>query len=127
MAFLVALLLAMPWMLGEADGVHHGAVRRSRAIRALERDAQISARVPSTRSCWCWRASAGLIAFLPVPAFRNAPMIFRVVLAFVITIALFPVWPSAAERISVRSASSPVWAFSEDGIRTGRRDSPWRF
>ena len=35
----------------------------------------------------------GLIAFLPVPALRNAPMIFRAVLAFVTTIALFPVWP----------------------------------
>ena len=58
---------------------------------------------------------AGLIAFLPVPAFRNAPMIFRAVLAFVTTIALFPVWPSLPD-ISPSVGQLTVWAFSEMGF-----------
>jgi flagellar biosynthetic protein FliR len=55
---------------------------------------------------------AGLVAFLPVPAFRNAPMIFRAVLAFLITIALFPVWPHLTET-SPSAGQLTVWAFSE--------------
>jgi flagellar biosynthetic protein FliR len=58
---------------------------------------------------------AGLIAFLPVPAFRNAPMIFRAVLAFVTTIALFPVWPSLPD-ISPSVGQLTAWAFSEMGF-----------
>jgi flagellar biosynthetic protein FliR len=58
---------------------------------------------------------AGLIAFLPLPAFKNAPMIFRAVLAFVITIALFPVWPHLANAQPSISQLT-VWAFSEMGF-----------
>jgi flagellar biosynthetic protein FliR len=58
---------------------------------------------------------AGLIAFLPVPAFRNAPMIFRAVLAFVTTIALFPVWPNLPD-VSPSIGQLTVWAFSEMGF-----------
>jgi flagellar biosynthetic protein FliR len=57
----------------------------------------------------------GLVAFLPVPAFRNAPMIFRAVLAFVMTIALFPVWPHLADVIP-SIGQLTVWAFSEMGF-----------
>ncbi len=35
----------------------------------------------------------GLVAFLPLPALRNAPQMVRAVLAMTITFALFPVWP----------------------------------
>jgi flagellar biosynthesis protein FliR len=38
---------------------------------------------------------AGLIVFVPIPGFSAAPGVSRVVLALVLTIALFPVWPSA--------------------------------
>jgi flagellar biosynthetic protein FliR len=58
---------------------------------------------------------AGLVAFLPVPAFRNAPMIFRAVLAFVTTIALFPVWPHLPD-VPPSIGQLTVWAFSEMGF-----------
>jgi flagellar biosynthetic protein FliR len=58
---------------------------------------------------------AGLFAFLPVPAFRNAPMIFRAVLSFVTTIALFPVWPHLPDA-SPSIGQLAVWAFSEIGF-----------
>jgi flagellar biosynthetic protein FliR len=57
----------------------------------------------------------GLLAFLPVPAFRNAPMIFRAVLSFVTTIALFPVWPHLA-NVSPTIGQLTVWAVSEAGF-----------
>jgi flagellar biosynthetic protein FliR len=57
----------------------------------------------------------GLLAFLPVPALRNAPMIFRAVLAFVTTIALFPVWPHLPDA-SPSVGQLTVWAFSEMGF-----------
>lgn len=58
---------------------------------------------------------AGLIAFLPVPAFRGAPMIFRAVLAFVTTIALFPVWPRLPD-LSPAVGQLAAWAISEMGF-----------
>jgi flagellar biosynthesis protein FliR len=57
----------------------------------------------------------GLVAFLPVPALRNAPMIFRAVLAFVTTIALFPVWPHLPS-VSLSIGQLTAWAFSEMGF-----------
>jgi flagellar biosynthetic protein FliR len=57
----------------------------------------------------------GLIAFLPVPAFRSAPMIFRAMLAFLITIALFPIWPHLPD-VSPTIGQLTVWAFSEAGF-----------
>jgi flagellar biosynthesis protein FliR len=57
----------------------------------------------------------GLVAFLPVPAFRNAPMIFRAVLAFVTAIALYPVWPHLPD-VFPSVGQLTVWAFSEMGF-----------
>ena len=57
----------------------------------------------------------GLLAFLPVPAFRNAPMVFRAVLAFVTTIALSPVWPRLPDA-APSIGQLTVWAFSEMGF-----------
>jgi flagellar biosynthetic protein FliR len=57
----------------------------------------------------------GLVAFLPVPAWRNAPMIFRAALAFVMTIALFPVWPHLPD-VAPSIGQLTVWAFSEMGF-----------
>jgi flagellar biosynthetic protein FliR len=57
----------------------------------------------------------GLVAFLPVPALKNAPMVFRAVLAFVTTIALFPVWPHLPDA-SPSVGQLIVWAFSEMGF-----------
>jgi flagellar biosynthetic protein FliR len=37
--------------------------------------------------------TAGVVAFLPIPAFRSAPAPARVVLTVTLTLALFPVWP----------------------------------
>jgi flagellar biosynthetic protein FliR len=58
---------------------------------------------------------AGLVAFLPVPAFRNAPMVVRAALAFATTIALFPVWPHLPD-VSPSIGQLTVWAFSEMGF-----------
>jgi flagellar biosynthetic protein FliR len=58
---------------------------------------------------------AGLVAFLTIPVFRNAPMIFRAVLAFATTIALFPVWPHLPD-VSPSIGQLTVWAFSEMGF-----------
>ncbi|HXP87916.1 MAG TPA: flagellar biosynthetic protein FliR [Bryobacteraceae bacterium] len=38
--------------------------------------------------------ASGLVAFLPVPGFRNAPDPVRIVLALALTVAMFPVWPA---------------------------------
>jgi len=57
----------------------------------------------------------GLVAFLPVPALKNAPMIFRAVLAFLTAIALFPVWPHLSD-VSPSIGQLTVWAFSEMGF-----------
>jgi len=57
----------------------------------------------------------GLVAFLPIPALKNAPIIFRAVLAFVITIALFPVWPHLPGA-SPAVGQLAEWAFSEMGF-----------
>jgi flagellar biosynthesis protein FliR len=57
----------------------------------------------------------GLVAFLPIPAFRAAPMVFRAVLAFVITIALSPVWPRLSD-VAPSVGQLTVWAFSEMGF-----------
>jgi len=42
---------------------------------------------------------AGVIAFLPVPGFRNAPQAIRAVFALALTLALFPAWPPVPDEI----------------------------
>lgn len=58
---------------------------------------------------------AGLVAFLPVPGFKNAPSAIRVILAVAIAIALFPVWPHAADTLP-SFGQLTAWAFSEAGF-----------
>jgi flagellar biosynthetic protein FliR len=58
---------------------------------------------------------AGLIAFLPVPGFRNAPDTVRVVLALAVTVALFPVWPSLPNALP-GIGELAAWTFSEAGF-----------
>lgn len=58
---------------------------------------------------------AGLAAFLPVPAMRNAPQAVRAVLAVTITFALFPVWPQLANRLP-GFGELAVLAFAEAGF-----------
>ena len=58
---------------------------------------------------------AGVVIFLPVPGFRNAPDAVRVVLALAITIALFPVWP-AIPNAEPSISQLTVWAFLEAGF-----------
>jgi flagellar biosynthetic protein FliR len=57
----------------------------------------------------------GLLAFLPIPGLRNAPMIFRAVFAFVTTIALSPVWPPVP-NVSPTIGQLTVWAVAEMGF-----------
>jgi len=42
---------------------------------------------------------AGLITFLPIPGFKNAPSLIRIVLAMAIAVALFPVWPQLPNEL----------------------------
>lgn len=53
-----------------------------------------------------------LVLFLPVPAFRNAPDLVRVVLALTISFALFPVWPALPNELPPIS-TLVMWAFRE--------------
>jgi flagellar biosynthetic protein FliR len=69
---------------------------------------------------WRWIALvlarvAGLVTFLPVPGFRNAPDTVRVLLALAITFALFPVWP-ALPNVNPNIGQLAVWAFCEAGF-----------
>ena len=58
---------------------------------------------------------AGLILFLPIPGFKNAPSVIRIVLAIAITIALFPVWPSPANELP-GFGQIVAWMFAEAGF-----------
>jgi flagellar biosynthetic protein FliR len=58
---------------------------------------------------------AGLITFLPIPGFRNAPESVRVALAMAITFALFPVWPSLPNATPAIGQLA-MWAFAELGF-----------
>ncbi len=58
---------------------------------------------------------AGLVTFLPVPGFRNAPDTVRVLLALAITFALFPVWPALPD-VNPSIGQLAVWAFCETGF-----------
>lgn len=58
---------------------------------------------------------AGVIAFFPIPAFRNAPAQVRIALAVVLTLALFPVWPQLPNSVPTIGQLA-VWSFSEAGL-----------
>lgn len=58
---------------------------------------------------------AGLVAFLPLSAFKSVPMMIRAGLAFLITIALYPVWPHLPDA-SPQIGQLASWAFSEMGF-----------
>lgn len=58
---------------------------------------------------------AGVVAFLPVPGFRNAPSMIRVVLALALTFSLFPGWPSLPDTLP-SFPTLTAWAFSEAGF-----------
>ena|SRR6266853_1670955 len=58
---------------------------------------------------------AGLIAFLPVPGFRNAPDMLRVGFALAVTLALFPVWPALPDALP-SSGQLTAWIFAEAGF-----------
>ena len=58
---------------------------------------------------------AGLVTFLPVPGFRSAPPMARVVISVSITFALFPVWPSLPDELPSLGALTG-WAFCEMGF-----------
>lgn len=58
---------------------------------------------------------SGLIVFVPLPALRAAPDTVRIVLAVLITLDLFPVWPSLPSA-EVPFGQLAVWALSEAGF-----------
>ncbi len=57
----------------------------------------------------------GLISFLPIPGFRNAPDIIRVVLVLALTFALFPAWPSLP-NVLPSLGQLVAWAIGEAGF-----------
>jgi len=58
---------------------------------------------------------SGLITFLPIPGFRSAPEVIRIVLVLAITIALFPVWPSLPDEAPALG-ELVKWVFAEAGF-----------
>jgi flagellar biosynthetic protein FliR len=58
---------------------------------------------------------AGLITFLPIPGFKDAPSMIRIVLAMAITFALFPAWPSLSNELPTFGALAGM-AFAEMGF-----------
>lgn len=58
---------------------------------------------------------AGVIGFLPLPGFKSAPAMVRIVLALTISFALFPVWPSLPDELPTFGALICA-AFSELGF-----------
>jgi flagellar biosynthetic protein FliR len=58
---------------------------------------------------------AGLVAFLPIPGFKSAPNMIRVVFAMAIAFALFPVWPALPDRLPTFGELT-VAAFAELGF-----------
>lgn len=61
---------------------------------------------------------SGMVAFLPIPAWRAAPESVRIGLALVITIALFPAWP-ALPNADPGFAQLTAWAFLEASFGLG--------
>jgi flagellar biosynthetic protein FliR len=58
---------------------------------------------------------SGLFVFLPLPVLSAAPQSARILLAILITVALFPVWPVLAP-VEVSFGQLMVWAISECGF-----------
>jgi flagellar biosynthetic protein FliR len=58
---------------------------------------------------------AGLVGFLPVPGFKSAPALIRIVLAVAISISLFPLWPSMPDELP-SFGKLAGWAFAEMGF-----------
>lgn len=56
--------------------------------------------------------TAGVVAFLPVPAFRSAPATARIALAVATAVLLFPVWP-ALPNLVPPAGTLVWWALSE--------------
>jgi flagellar biosynthetic protein FliR len=57
----------------------------------------------------------GVLAFLPLPAFRGVPSQVRIALSFTITLALFPVWPRLSNALPT-TTQLVAWAFSEASL-----------
>jgi flagellar biosynthetic protein FliR len=58
---------------------------------------------------------SGFLVFLPLPVLRAAPESVRITLAVLVTVALFPVWPTL-QTTEVPFGQLVVWAFSELGL-----------
>ena len=57
----------------------------------------------------------GFVAFLPVPAFRNAPDSIRALLTVALTLTLYPAWP-VAPAMEPSLGQLAQWAFCEAGF-----------
>jgi flagellar biosynthetic protein FliR len=55
---------------------------------------------------------AGVVVFLPVPGWRAAPDLVRVILAVTLTVALFPVWPNLPDVLP-SIGQVVLWVFLE--------------
>ncbi len=58
---------------------------------------------------------SGFLVFLPLPALRAAPESMRILLSILVTVSLFPVWPTLAPA-EVPFGQLLVWAISELGF-----------
>jgi flagellar biosynthesis protein FliR len=58
---------------------------------------------------------AGLVAFFPLPAWRQAPGPVRIMLAVALTLTLFPVWPQMPNQLPTVTQLLG-WGFAEAGF-----------
>jgi flagellar biosynthetic protein FliR len=58
---------------------------------------------------------AGAVAFVPLPAIRNAPVIVRISLALALTFALLPFWPVPAGN-SLTLGKLVLWSMAEASL-----------
>lgn len=58
------------------------------------------------------------VAFVPLPGFRNAPELARVVLALSLTFALFPVWPALGDTVPA-AGTFLLWLAAEAALGAG--------
>lgn len=59
--------------------------------------------------------AGGLVVFLPVPGFRNAPDSVRIILALALAIAMFPAWPTPPSS-DPSAGTVAAWIFCETGF-----------
>ena len=90
-AFLVGLILLLPWMLSRIPVLHDWTLREPGALCPLMWHFR---RARWWSSCSCWHVVAGAFVFVPWPGVRGVPEPVRAMFVLGFTLALRPCWPA---------------------------------